>query len=137
VRVILVCLAAAFPFFMLFPLMPSAGLSLLVYAPANFFVMVCFGASTPVIPLLVPRGMRAQALAVMFLTANLAGSLGPMLIPVATQYLFHDPKALRFALMLIPLVICPSSLLVLLGRRRAFLDQLVRVDLEAKGQNRT
>jgi MFS family permease len=131
VRVILVGLAAALPFFLLFPLMPKAELSLLVYAPANFFMMVCFGASTPVIPLLVPKGMRAQALAIMFLTANLVGSLGPMLIPVATQYLFHDPKALRFALLLIPLVICPSSLLVLLGRRRAFIDQISRVRGEA------
>ncbi len=132
VRAILVCLTAALPFFLLFPLMPSGELSLLVYAPANFFMMVCFGASTPVIPLLVPKGMRAQAIAIMFLTANLIGSLGPMLIPIVTQYLFHDPKALRFALLLIPLVICPASIAVLLGRRRAFLDQLIRLKVAAE-----
>jgi MFS family permease len=115
--------------------MPSGELSMLVYAPANFFMMVCFGASTPVIPLLIPKGMRAQAIAIMFLMANLVGSFGPLLIPMATQYLFHDPKALRFALLLIPLVICPLSFLVLLSRRRAFLDQLVR--LSPKGRSPT
>jgi MFS family permease len=128
-RVILLCLVAAFPFFLLFPLMPSGDLSLLVYAPANFFMMVCFGASTPVIPLLVPKGMRAQALAIMFLTANLIGSLAPLAIPMVTQYWFGDPKALRFALLLMPVVICPSSFVVLLGRRRAFIDQVLGVAL--------
>jgi len=127
VRVILICLAGALPFFLAFPLMPTAAVSLLVYAPANFFMMVCFGASTPVIPLLVPKGMRAQAIAIMFLTANLVGSLGPMLIPIITQYIFHDPKSLRLALLLLPLVICPASILVLLAQRRAFLDQIVNV----------
>jgi MFS family permease len=127
VRVILICLAAAFPFFLLFPLMPTGELALLVYTPANFFMMICFGASTPVIPLLVPKGMRAQAIAIMFLTANLVGSLGPIVIPMVTQYAFHDPKALRLALLLLPLVICPASLLVLLGQRRAFLHQIVGV----------
>ncbi len=127
VRVILICLAAAFPFFLLFPLMPTPELALLVYTPSNFFMMVCFGASTPVIPLLVPKGMRAQAIAIMFLTANLVGSLGPMVVPMVTQYVFHDPKALRLALLLPPLVICPASLLVLLSQRRAFLDQIVTV----------
>jgi MFS family permease len=135
VRVILVCLAAALPFFVLFPFMPSGELSLIVYAPANFLTMICFGASTPVIPLLTPKGMRAQTLAIMFLTANLIGSLGPMIIPIATQYLFHDPKALRFALLLIPLVICPSSFALLLNRRRAFLDQLVRLKADAPPQS--
>jgi MFS family permease len=129
VRVILFCLVAALPFFMFFPLMPSGALSLLVYAPANFFMMVCFGASTPVIPLLVPKGMRAQALAIMFLTANLIGSLAPLAIPMITQYGFHDPKALRFALLLIPVAICPTSFLVLLAQRRAFLDQVVAMTL--------
>ncbi len=136
VRVILVCLAAAFPFFMLFPLMPSGELSLIVYAPANFFMMVCFGASTPVIPLLVPRGMRAQGLAIMFLTANLPGSLGPMIIPMLTQYMFHDPKALRFALLVIPVLICPSSALVLLSRRRAFLGQIMSLEVETQSPSR-
>jgi MFS family permease len=129
--VIAVCLAVAFPFFMLFPMMPSGALSLLVFAPANFFMMVCFGASTPVIPLLVPKAMRAQGLAIMFLTANLVGSVGPMLIPLATQSLFHDPKALRFALLLVPLAICPLSLLVLLRQRRAFLAQLLQLQADA------
>ncbi len=57
--------------------MPSGALALSVYAPANFLMMVCFGASNPVISILVPRGMRAQALAIMFLTGNLMGSVGP------------------------------------------------------------
>jgi hypothetical protein len=81
--------------------------------------------------------MRAQALAIMFLTANLVGSFGPLAIPLATQYLFHDPKALRLALLLIPLVICPSSFLVLLGRRRAFLDQVTSLGAKAAAQERS
>jgi MFS family permease len=131
-RIIMASLAAALPFFLLFPLATTGDAAMLIFAPANFFMMLCFGASTPVIPLLVPAGMRAQAVAVMFLTANLIGSLGPMLIPLATQDLFHDPKALRFSLVLIPLAVCPTTLFWLLSRRRPFLDQVVRLRGDAE-----
>jgi len=128
--VILVCLAAALPFFALFPLMPSGALALWVYAPANFLMMVCFGASTPVISILVPRGMRAQALAIMFLTGNLMGSLGPMIFPLLTQYVFHDPRSLRYALIIVPLVVSPAAMLVLLCCRPSFLAQVLRTRME-------
>jgi len=130
-RVIVVCLAAALPFFALFPLMPNGSLALWAYAPANFLMMVCFGASTPVISILVPRGMRAQALAIMFLTGNLMGSLGPMIFPVLTQYVFHDPRSLRYALIVVPLVLIPAAMSVLLWCRPAFLAQVIRTRIEA------
>jgi MFS family permease len=130
--VILVCLAATIPFFGLFPLMPSGALALWAYAPANFLMMVCFGASTPVISILVPRGMRAQALAIMFLTGNFMGSLGPMIFPLMTQYVFHDPKALRYALIIVPLVISPAAMAVLFFCRKAFVAQVIRTRMDAE-----
>jgi MFS family permease len=126
-RVIVACLAAALPFFLLFPFMPTPALALWIYAPANFFMMLCFGASTPVISILFPKAMRAQGLAIMFLTGNLAGSLGPVIIPMMTQYIFHNLKDLGYALMILPLVICPLAILVLLACRRAFLAQVLRI----------
>jgi MFS family permease len=126
-RVIIACLAAALPFFLVFPLMPTGTLALWAYAPANFLMMLCFGASTPVISILVPQEMRAQGLAIMFLTGNLAGSLGPLIIPALTQYVFHNANDLGHALMILPLAICPLAVLVLLGRRRAFLAQVLRI----------
>jgi MFS family permease len=131
-RVIVTCLAAALPFFILFPLMPTPTLALWLYAPANFLMMLCFGASTPVISILVPKEMRAQGLAIMFLTGNLAGSLGPVIIPMMTQYIFHDPKDLVYALVLLPLVICPLAILVLLRCRPAFLAQVLRIKADAE-----
>jgi MFS family permease len=123
-RVVILSLVAALPFYVLFPLMPTPGSALFVYGPANFFTMVCFGASTPAIPLLVPAAMRSQGVAVMFLAGNVMGALGPLLPPLLTQYVFHDPKALRQALMIVPAVICPLSALILLRARPAFLAQV-------------
>lgn len=133
--VILVCLAAAFPFFAFFPLMPSGVLALWVYAPANFFMMVCFGASTPVISILVPRGMRAQALAIMFLTGNLMGSVGPMIFPILTQYVFHNPQSLRYALIIVPLVVSPAAMLTLLYCRPSFVAQVIRTRMDAESHS--
>jgi len=59
-----------------------------------------------------------------------------MIIPLLTQYMFHDPKALRFALLVIPVLICPSSALVLLSRRRAFLGQIMSLEVEAQSPSR-
>jgi MFS family permease len=133
--VILVCLAAALPFFAFFPVMPNGVLALWIYAPANFLMMVCFGASTPVVSILVPRGMRAQALAIMFLTGNLMGALGPMIFPVLTQYVFHDPRSLRYALIIVPLVVGPAAMLVLLWCRPAFLAQVIRTRMEMESHS--
>ena len=131
-RVIVTCLAAALPFFILFPLMPTAQLALCAYAPANLFTMICLGASTPAVPLLVPAGMRSQGIAVMFLAGNLMGALGPLLPPLLTQYVFHGREALRLALMIVPGIACPLSALILLRARPAFLAQVISL----KGESR-
>jgi len=124
--IILIALAGALPFFVLFPLMPTPQLALIAYAPANFLSMVCFGASTPAILLLAPAGMRSQGVAVMFMAANLMGALGPLLPPLLTQYVFHDPGSLRIALVIVPAIVCPLSGAILLWRRTAFVAQVAR-----------
>jgi hypothetical protein len=123
-------LAGALPFFVLFPLAPTPQLALIAYGPANFLTMVCFGASTPAIPLLAPAGMRSQGVAVMFLAGNLMGALGPLLPPLLTQYVFHDPGSLRLALVIVPAIVCPLSAGILLWSRRAFAAQVARVRAE-------
>lgn len=130
VRIILFALAGALPFFVVFPLMPTPQLALIAFAPANFLTMVCFGASTPAIPLLAPAAMRSQGIAVMFLAGNLMGALGPLLPPLLTQYVFHDPASLRLALVIVPALVCPTSWAILLWSRSAFAAQAARVRAE-------
>jgi MFS family permease len=128
--IVLIALAAALPFFVFFPLMPTPRLALFTYGPANFLTMVCFGASTPAIPLLTPAGMRSQGVAVMFLAGNLMGALGPLLPPLLTQYIFHDPASLRLALVIVPAIVCPLSAAILLWSRPAFAAQVRQVRAE-------
>jgi hypothetical protein len=54
-----------------------------------------------------------------------------MIFPVLTQYVFHDPRSLRYALIVVPLVLIPAAMSVLLWCRPAFLAQVIRTRIEA------
>jgi hypothetical protein len=66
----------------------------------------------------------------MFLAGNLMGALGPLLPPLLTQYIFHDPASLRLALVIVPAIVCPLSAAILLWSRPAFAAQVRQVRAE-------
>ncbi len=86
----------------LFPVMPSAGLSLLFLAPLIFFGSFDHGAATSALSEMVPNEMRAQAAAVNALLSSLIGlGLGPTLVALLTDYGFRDPSAVGRSMLIV------------------------------------
>jgi len=108
-------------------LLPNAGdpyLTLALYAPAVFFMMVCFGVSTAAMPLVVPSHMRSQTVALYVLTANLVGQgLGPLIVALLTDKVFGYPEALRYSLTITPAVFIPLAIVCLLIARKPFRER--------------
>ena len=118
----LVGCALATPFAVLFPLASTPEASLTLLAGLNFFAGFPFAGGYAAIQELTPNRMRAQVTAVMLLVGNLIGAgLGPTLIALFTDFLFHDPQALPHALSLAAVLTLPSAvvLLVILLRRHS------------------
>ena len=85
-----------------FPVMPSAGLSLLFLAPFIFFGAFDHGAATSALAEMVPNQMRAQAAAVNALLYSLVGlGLGPTLVALLTDYGFGDPAAVGRSILIV------------------------------------
>jgi MFS family permease len=105
----------------LFPLASTPEASLTLLAGLNFFAGFPFAGGYAAIQELTPNRMRAQVTAAMLLVVNLIGAgLGPTLIALFTDFLFHDPQALPHALSLAAVLTLPPAvvlLVVLLLRR--------------------
>lgn len=97
---------------LIFPLMPTAGLAALWLIPAFF----CRGASTGVamaaVQEMLPNPIRAQSTALYLAFVNIVSQgLGPTVVALTTDFIFHDPAALRYSLA----IITPLLLLVAMG----------------------
>ena len=85
-----------------FPLMPTGFSSAAVLAVVNFPAAFPFGISFAAIALVTPPHLRAQVAALFLLVTNLIGlALGPWLVGVLTDRVFHDEKAIGLALSLL------------------------------------
>lgn len=112
----------ATPFAVLFPLASTPEASLMLLAGLNFFAGFPFAGGYAAIQELTPNRMRAQVTAAMLLVVNLVGAgLGPTLIALFTDFLFHDPQALPHALSLAAVLTLPPAvaLLLILLRRQS------------------
>jgi hypothetical protein len=58
-----------------------------------------------------------------------------MIFPLLTQYVFHDPGSLRYALMIVPVVVSPAAILVLLCCRSSFVARVIRTRLDAESRS--
>jgi MFS family permease len=114
---VLTCLAGcalATPFAVLFPLAPTPEVSLALLAGMNFFAGVPFAGGYAAIQELTPNRMRAQVVAALLFLVNLVGGgLGPTVIAVFTDFLFHDTRALPNALALSAALTLPVAVALL------------------------
>lgn len=86
----------------IFPLMPSGAASAAVLALVNFPAAFPFGITFAAIAIVTPPHLRAQVAALFLLVTNLIGlALGPWLVGVLTDRVFHDEKAIGLALALL------------------------------------
>jgi MFS family permease len=86
----------------LYPLMPTAGLAVLLLVPVNFFAAFPWGAAAAGAAEMMPSALRAQGTAVYFLGVSLvSGTLGPTAVALVTDRVFENDAALRYSLSIV------------------------------------
>jgi MFS family permease len=110
----LIGFVALVPVTVAFPLMPRVELALALIGVMNFLAGFNFGGGLATLQELTPNRMRALMSAAYMLTINLIGAaLGPTAIALVTDYGFHDPRALHYAIALVCAVASPLSVALL------------------------
>jgi MFS family permease len=100
--VLAVTAAVCIPVRLLYPLMPSLELALCFAFVAVTLVAVPYGVAAAALQIMVPSRMRGQLTAVYFFVQSLIGlGVGPTMVGVFTDHFFHDPKMLRYSLMIV------------------------------------
>lgn len=86
------------------PLMPSAGLVVLMFAPACFIFHAYFGCSVAALQLATPPRMRATNAALFLLFNSLVGmSIGTAIVPLINRWLFDGTQDLGPSLAIVAL----------------------------------
>lgn len=118
-RVILACALLWLIPATLGPLSPSPTQALFAAAPIIFFLNAYFGVGIAGVQLITPPQMRAQISALMLFSTNLFGlAFGPSAVALITDFVFADDMALKYALALLPVIVCPlAAALVWQGMR--------------------
>jgi MFS family permease len=100
--VLAVTAAVCIPVRILYPLMPSRELAIGVAFIAVALVAVPYGVAAAALQIMVPSRMRGQLTAVYFFVQSLIGlGVGPTLVGLLTDHLFHDPQMLRYSLVIV------------------------------------
>lgn len=98
------CLGTAcwLPFGLSYPLAPSGTWMAVLLCPVVFFGSMPFGVAPAAVQRMMPNTMRAQAIAVYLFVINLIGqALGPTVVAVLTERVFHDETALHYSLLIV------------------------------------
>jgi MFS family permease len=102
---------AGTPFLLATPLLDDARLATIGLGGAVFFMALPQGLPSAALQLITPNRLRAQMTAIYFFVGNLiASGLGPTLPALLTDYVFHDPAQLRYALFVVEAVVLPLGL---------------------------
>jgi MFS family permease len=107
-RVYFIAQALAIPFGIVGPLMPSPWLSLACVAIGGMAASMASPVFSAALQLTTPNEMRSQVLALYFILSNaIAGSLGPTLVALITDYVAHNEADLRYVMSGIRCVLGP------------------------------
>lgn len=107
-RLTAVCAWLTLPAFILTPLMPSPWLALALTGWTSMIGTGTIGSENAAMLVVTPNRMRGQISALYLFVYNCIGyGLGPMLIALLTDVVFHDEAKLRYALLLAAVVLGP------------------------------
>lgn len=129
VRVGVISALLAGPAGVIAPLMGDPMLSLAAWAAFCFVGSMPYGVAGAAFTEITPNQMRAQVTAVYFFFLNLAGiGLGPTVVALVTDRVFHDDLAVRYSLVVVAAIAAPLSALLLWRALRPFRRCLDAVD---------
>ncbi|MDX3899141.1 MAG: MFS transporter [Sphingobium sp.] len=103
------------------PLMPTAPLSLAMFAIALFLSTIPYPLAGTAIQLITPNRMRGQTTAIYLTVVNMIGlGLGPIIVGLFTDHLFTQPGDVRYSLAIVNCVAGPSAVLLLMLAARPY-----------------
>lgn len=112
-RIVLAATMITVPLAITFPLIPNPWVMLSVYGITIFVAGVKGGPGIAAMQLITPNRMRAQVGAVSLFSANvIAFALGPLIVALFTDYLFSDPRDLKYSMSLAAAVLGPPAILI-------------------------
>ena len=104
-----------------FALAPTLALAMLGAVALAFAQGYPYGIASTSFAMVTPPEMRGQVVALYLLISNLLGlTLGPLLVALGTDRIFHDDLAVGRSLALLPLVTIPLAIAGLVGARSAY-----------------
>jgi hypothetical protein len=99
----------------LIPLMPNPIAALLLLAPALLLSNVPYACAGTAFQLIIPNRARAQVSALYVTLTTLVGlGVGPIVVGLMTDHVFHGPAAIRYSLAIVVSVPAPLMLILLL-----------------------
>jgi MFS family permease len=114
-RIMFYCLCASVPVSIIAPLVPDPWLMLMCHSVFLFITAMGTGPSVAAFQVITPNQMRAQVSAVsQFSTNVLAFALGPLIVALFTDYLFEDPRDLKYSMALCAAILGPLTVLIVL-----------------------
>jgi len=116
------------PFCVVTPLMPTAELALVSLAATSFALAMPQALQAAALQVIAPPNLRAQLTAIYYLISNfIAVGLGPTVVAVITDYIFGDPLALRYSLVVVGVVMAPISAVFMASGLKAFRSSVAAV----------
>lgn len=95
-------------------LMPTAELTLLSLGPTVCCLGMHVGLAPAAVNYITPNQLRGQAIAIyIFVVALMGMSLGPTTIAVITDYVFRDPLAVRYSIIVFTLIFSTLAFMLL------------------------
>ncbi len=130
VMVVLASSLLVIPFGVLAPSLTDPAYSLMAFCAFVFTGSLPYGAAAAAFQEITPNQMRGQVVAVYFLFLNLAGiGLGPTIVALFTDHVFHDDLAVGKSLMMLALIAAPLSAVLLWAARRPYRKCLADMNL--------
>ena len=109
----------------LYPLQESAVAIVAAFMLAMLGAFMVIGCGAAALLDIMPNRLRGQATAVYFFVISLAGiGLGPTAVAVCTDYVFGDPAAVRYSLLIVPTAGFAVAAACFLAARRPFARSL-------------
>lgn len=90
------------PFALLAPLAPNATTAVMALCLAFLFITLPSGSGVAGLQLITPSYLRARVSSIFMVVINIIGlGLGPVLVPILTDYAFHDKEAIDRSIALV------------------------------------
>jgi len=111
-RALLCGVVIAGPFFFAIPLVPNASLALILMIPATIAWSVSASLGVTIVQLMTPATLRGQMSAMYLFVASISGfGIGPTLVAVMTDFIFHSEYALRWSLAVVATLLPIAAIL--------------------------